>query len=136
MQVFIVEPQLTITDVFHADEFNREVIKQLREYGVEFYEVTNKNIARRRLQISGEAIVILYNEHCISDNVTDEVQVLLKKAIEQNAQIWPVAIDKSSRAPMGVISDKQSYDVWEQLRCRNLDEQYIGTIAKIFSRSV
>lgn len=62
MQVFIVEPHLTMTDVLHADEFNREVIKQLREYGVEFYEVTNKNITRRRSQLSGDAIVILYNE--------------------------------------------------------------------------
>lgn len=136
MQVFIVDPHLTMTDVFHADEFNREVIKQLREYGVEFYEVTNKNITRRRSQLSGDAIVILYNEHCVSDDATDEVQVLLKKAIEKNAQIWPVAIDKSTRAPMEVISDKQSYDVWEQLRCRDLDERYIGTIAKIFSRKI
>lgn len=83
MQVFIIEPHLTMTDVFHADEFNREVIKQLREYGVEFYEVTNKNITRRRSQLSGDAIVILYNEHCVSDDATDEVQVLLKKAIEK-----------------------------------------------------
>lgn len=37
---------------------------------------------------------------------------------------------------MEVISDKQSYDVWEQLRCRDLDERYIGTIAKIFSRKI
>lgn len=35
-----------------------------------------------------------------------------------------------------MISAKQSYDVWEQLRCRDLDEQYIGTIAKIFSRKI
>lgn len=136
MRVFIIEPRLTMKDTFHADEFNKEVVKQLREYCVEFYEVNSKNTARCKVQLSEDVIVIIYNEHSISDNVNDEVQTLLKKAIEKNAQIWPVAIDKSARTPMGVISDKQSYDVWEQLRCRDLDEQYLGTIAKIFSRKI
>lgn len=136
MQVFIIKPQLTMKDVFHADKFNKEVIKQLTEYGVDFHEITTNNISRRTLQLTDNTIVILYNEHCISEDITDEVQVLLKKAIEKKAQIWPVAIDKSARTPMGVISAKQSYDVWEQLRCRDLDEQYIGTIAKIFSRKI
>lgn len=136
MQVFVIEPQLTMADVFHADKFNKEVVKQLREYCVELYEVNSKNIARSKLQLSGDAIVIIYNEHNMSNSVTDEVQALLKKAIEKNAQIWPIAIDKSARTPMGVISDEQSYDVWEQLRCRDLDEQYLGTIAKIFSRKI
>ena len=64
------------------------------------------------------------------------MQELLKKAIEENAQIWPVAIDKTARTPTGIISAKQSYDVWEQLRCRDLDEQYIGIVAKIFARKI
>lgn len=136
MQVFVIEPQLTMEDVFYAGEFNKEVVGQLREYGVELYEVTSKNVARSKLQLSGEAMVIIYNGHCISDNMADEVQTLLKKAIEKNAQIWPVAIDKSSRTPMRLIADKQSYDVWEQLRSRDLDERYLGTIAKIFSRKI
>lgn len=136
MKVFIVKPQLTMKYIIHADEFNKEVIKQLTEYGVDFHEVTNNNISRITLQLTDNSIVIAYNEHCISNDVTDKVQVLLKKAIEKNAHIWPIAIDKSARTPTGVISAKQSYDVWEQLRCRDLDEQYIGTIAKIFSRKI
>ena len=61
MQVFVIEPQLTMADVFHADKFNKEVVKQLREYCVELYEVNSKNIARSKLQLSGDAIVIVYN---------------------------------------------------------------------------
>lgn len=101
MQVFIVKPQLTMKYIIHADEFNKEVIKQLTEYGVDFHEVTNNNISRITLQLTDNSIVIAYNEHCISKDVTDEVQVLLKKAIEKNAHIWPIAIDKSARTPTG-----------------------------------
>ncbi len=136
MKVFIVKPKLTMKYIIHADKFNKEVIKQLTKYGVDFHEVTTNNISRITLQLTDNSIVIVYNEHCISKDVTDEVQVLLKKAIEKNSHIWPIAIDKSARTPMGVISAKQSYDVWEQLRCRDLDEQYISTIAKIFSRKI
>lgn len=136
MEVFIVEPRLMMDDVSQADKFNREVIKQLEEYGVEFFEVTDKNIVRRRSQLSDDALVILYNGQCISEDTTRAVQELLKKAIEKKALIWPVAIDQSVRTPMDIISDKQSYDVWEQLRCRDLDGRYIGTIAKIFSRKI
>lgn len=136
MKVFVINPKLTMSNVVHANEFNQEVVKQLREYGVELYEVTNKNIDRSKLQLSRDSIVIVYNEHSVLDSVTDKVQELLRKAIEKEAQIWPVAIDKLARMPMGAISDKQSFDVCEQLRCRDLDEQYIGTIAKIFSRKI
>ena len=136
MRVFIISPKLTMKDIFYADEFNNEMVKQLREYGVEFYEINDRNIARCKTKIVKDSIIIVYNEHELEYKIIDEVQELLKKAIEENAQIWPVAIDKTARIPTGIISAKQSYDVWEQLRCRDLDEQYIGIVAKIFARKI
>lgn len=136
MRVFIISPKLTMKDIFYADEFNYEMVKQLREYGVEFYEINDRNIARCKTKIVKDSIIIVYNEHELEYKIIDEVQELLKKAIEENAQIWPVAIDKTARTPTGIISAKQSYDVWEQLRCRDLDEQYIGIVAKIFARKI
>lgn len=136
MKVFIISPQLTMKDTFYADEFNKEIVEQLREYGVNFYEVNNKNISRCQLEIVKDAIIVVYNERNLECKIIDEVQKVLKKAIEKNAQIWPVAIDKEARTPFEIISDKQSYDVWEQLRCRDLGEQYIGTVAQIFARKI
>ena len=46
MRVFIISPQLTMKNTFYADEFNKEMVKQLRDYGVELYEINNKSIAR------------------------------------------------------------------------------------------
>ena len=136
MRVFIISPKLTMKDIFYADEFNNQMVKQLREYGVEFYEINDRNIARCKTKIVKDSIIIVYNEHELEYKIIDEVPELLKKAIEENAQIWPVAIDKTARTPTGIISAKQSYDVWEQLRCRDLDEQYIGIVAKIFARKI
>ena len=121
MGVFIIDPRLTVKDTFYADEFNKEVVKQLREYCVELYEVNDKNMAGCKMKIAEDALVIVYNEHDIEHSLIVGVQEFLKKSIEKKAQIWPVAIDRSARIPVGVISKKQSYDVWEQLRCRDLD---------------
>ena len=136
MKVFIIEPRMTMTDAACADEFNEVVIEQLEEYGVEHYVVNNKNIERLGLNLSEDTLVLIYNEHCMVSNDSKVVETLLNKAKVKDSEIWPIAIDREARTPMGIISDKQSYDIWEQLRCRDLDEQYIQTIAKIFSRKI
>ena len=60
----------------------------------------------------------------------------LEKAKEKQADIWPVAFSKEAREPVDNISKKQSYDIWEQLRCRGLDKIHISAIAKAFSRKI
>ena len=59
-----------------------------------------------------------------------------EKAKEKQADIWPVAFSKEAREPVDNISKKQSYDIWEQLRCRGLDKIHISAIAKAFSRKI
>lgn len=103
MKIFIIDPQMTMTDYFTADEFNKEVIKELRSYGVELYEVNIKNIGRMKVSLSNDAIVIVYNEHDVSEQETGDVKKLLLKALEKGARIWPVAIDRRARTPMEVI---------------------------------
>ena len=76
MRVFIISPQLTMKNTFYADEFNKEMVKQLREYGVELYEINNKSIARCKLQIAEDSIMIVYNEHELEYEIFGEVQEL------------------------------------------------------------
>lgn len=135
MKVYLVEPSMSNGNTETGEIFNGVVIQQLIEYGVDFCSINTKNITRVINGIHNGSLVIVYNEHIINTNC-DDVQRFLEKAVTMNLDIWPVAIDSSSRIPMGIISNKQSYDVWEQLRCRNLDENYITTIAKIFSRKI
>lgn len=77
-----------------------------------------------------------FNEHAMNEDKENGCIEFLLKAIEKKIEIWPVAIDQNSRKPQGIISKKQSYDVWEQLRSRKLDERYLKTIAKVFSRKI
>lgn len=136
MKVFIIEPQMTMTEADYANQFNDEVVRQLMQYGVECYLVSNKNIQRTKHELTHKSIILVYNEHCMESTCEDETQKFLEKALEYKAQIWPIALDRDARTPRGIISNKQSYDVWEQLRCRDLDKEYLVTVARIFSRKI
>lgn len=136
MKVFIVEPRMTMTEEDYANQFNNEVVQQLIQYGIEYYLVNDKNIQRVKLNLTKESIILVYNEHCMDNTCKDETQKFLEKAVEIDAEIWPVALDRETRTPMGIISNKQSYDIWEQLRCRDLDEEYLTTLGRIFSRKI
>ncbi len=136
MKVFIIAPKLTVENYSSIEAFHKELVLQLSEYGVEYCVVNSKNMVRSKNNISENSLIIIYNDYKENGCVADEVRELIKTAIERKAEIWPVAADRSTRIPGKIISNKQSYDIWEQLRCRNLDEQYLPTIAKIFSRKI
>lgn len=135
MKIYIIDPIMTTKHV-EAKVFNDMVCQQLSEYGVEYLLVNSKNILRIQHNIINESIVLVYNTHGLSADEHKDVVAFLEKVCEKNIRIWPIAIDREVRTPLEIISNKQSYDVWEQLRCRNLGEEYIGTIAKIFSRKI
>lgn len=45
-------------------------------------------------------------------------------------------MDKENRIPPSIISDKQSFDVYDQLRRRNLSNDYIEIPANVFTRKI
>lgn len=136
MNVFILEPKMTMIKVDEANIFNEELIHQFSLYGLEHYLVGNTNIAITKQKLVSESLVIVYNEHLVDDLYNEEAKEFIEKAKMVDSEIWPVSIDRETRTPVGIISNKQSYDIWEQLRCRNLDRAYLPTIAKIFSRKI
>lgn len=83
MGIIIINPQLTMQDTTYADKFNEEVIKQLRKYGVEFYEISSNNIERYKVILSEKMILLIYNNENELSNATNKVQELLEKAIEK-----------------------------------------------------
>ena len=127
---------MTMAEVKYANEFHDEVVRQLMQYGVECYLVNDNNIQRTKRELVKESLILVYNEHCINSVCNSNVQKFLERALECNVQIWPIALDRDARTPMGIISNRQSYDVWEQLRCRDLNERYLITLAKMFSRKI
>lgn len=138
MKIFIIDPKMTMIESSYAEKFNDELSCQLTIYGVENYLVSDDNIQITKRKLTEESIVLVYNEHSISNDNTTKEKIIkfLDYALKQNAQIWPIAMDRNARSPEGIISKKQSYDIWEQFRCRNLGEEYYKTLAKIFSRKI
>lgn len=47
MKVFIIEPRMTMTEVGYANQFNEEVLQQLKQYGIEHYLVNDYNMQRK-----------------------------------------------------------------------------------------
>ena len=103
-------------------------------YAIEQYSVNSGNISKLRSNIDEGSLVVLFNdeENLVSKN-DNRIDKFLQKANEKNSSIYSIAINKNSRKPTDIISNKQSYDVWEQLRCRNLGVDYLLVVAKILS---
>lgn len=136
MKVYIIDSTITGEIVKETSIFQKELIEQLAIYGVDYSVIYNQNVERYKLSMHVDSLIIVFNEHAMNEDKDSSCIQFLLKAMEKKIEIWPVAIDRDSRKPLGIISKKQSYDVWEQLRSRNLDEQYIKTIAKVFSRKI
>lgn len=136
MKVYIIDSSITGKAVKESSVFQKELIEQLAIYGVDYSVIYNQNIERCKLNMQKDSLIIVFNEHAMNEDKENGCIEFLLKAIEKKIEIWPVAIDQNSRKPQGIISKKQSYDVWEQLRSRKLDERYLKTIAKVFSRKI
>jgi hypothetical protein len=136
MKVYIIDSSITGETVKESSIFQEELIEQLAIYGVDYSVIYNQNIERCKLNMQKDSLIIVFNEHAMNEDKENGCIEFLLKAIEKKIEIWPVAIDRDSRKPLGIISKKQSYDVWEQLRSRKLDERYLKTIAKVFSRKI
>ena len=135
MNVFIIEPAMTTNETDEMKSFIAVVKEQVERY-ITITLVGQNNINRCKSQIQQDSLVVVFNDRNKEILDTSSVYKFLKKAKEENALIWPVAMDKDSSIPLGIISDKQSYDVSEQLRCRNLNRDYLESVAKAFSRKI
>lgn len=136
MKVYIICDSLKTADNTNISMFNNVVVEQLDCFGIDHSIISLMNLGRCKSELKKKSIVIIYNENKIQGENQNAVRKFLEKAVEVQAEIWPVAINRDKRMPVGIISKRQSYDVWEQLRCRNLDEAYLPIVAKIFSRKI
>lgn len=113
-----------------ADCFVQVLKEQFDKYDIPYCMVTNA--AKYFSKIEKDSVIIIFNGESFSKD--ENVKKLL--CIAKNAVIYPIAMDKETRKPLDIIADKQSYDVWEQLRCRDLSDDYLPLIARCFARKL
>lgn len=112
--------------------FVKELKEQFDKYDISYSMVNNA--AKYLSKIENDSIIIIFNDESVS---TDEnLKKLLYLAKNKKATIYPIAMDKETRKPLEIIADKQSYDVWEKLRCRDLSDDYLPLAARCFARKV
>lgn len=137
MKVILIDPTLTMNTHDKAGVFLDIVIQQLQFYAIEYYVVIKENFRLCESKIDGDSLIVLFNDKVeVIRNNKYNVYDFLCRAKDKNISIWAVAMDKDSRIPFDIISKKQSYDVYEQLRSRNLSANYLSVVAKAFSRKI
>ena len=103
-----------------ADCFVQELKKQFESFDIYCYIMND--VTKYFDKIEKDSIIIIFNDESF--------------AVNKNITVFPVAMDKQTRNPLEIIADKQSYDVWEQLRCRDLSDDYIPLVACCFARKI
>ena len=132
MSIYIINPSFIMKNHSKAHCFVKELKEQFDKYDISYSMVNNA--AKYLSKIENDSIIIIFNDESVS---TDEnLKKLLYLAKNKKATIYPIAMDKETRKPLEIIADKQSYDVWEQLRCRDLSDDYLPLAARCFARKV
>ena len=132
MNIYMINPLLTMENHSKADCFLQVLGEQLDKYDISWSAVNNAS--RYFSRIEKDSVVIIFNDKSFSED--ENVKKLLCIAKNKNAVIYPIAMYKETRKPLDIIADKQSYDVWEQLRCRDLSDDYLPLIARYFARKL
>lgn len=132
MNIYVINPLFTVGNHSGVNCFVQELKEQFDKYDIPYSMVNNA--AKYFSKIENDSTIIIFNDESFSED--ENVKKLLCIAKNKNAVIYPIAMDKETRKPLDIIADKQSYDVWEQLRCRDLSDDYLPLVARCFARKI
>ena len=135
MRIIFISPVLTMDECDKAQLFLECCINEIKNYLFDICVIENKTqILRIKSQINEDALVVIFNNQ--ENKYSNEILEFINYINSKNFEVWPVAINKNSRIPIDSIKSKQSFDVFEQLRCRNLSDDYIKTVGSVFARRI
>ena len=92
MRVFIVK-----NDKEETDKFMKIVEEQLNEYGIEFQIITSSNVSINKRRLDSSSLVVV----CNGSRYKDDIESFIEEAVQKEAEIWPIAINKEDRLPEG-----------------------------------
>lgn len=135
MEVLFVSPKITMNDLDKVNKFFCGCMSEIKKYLLEYSIIEDlKQISQAISKINKNTLLIIFNNNL--GKYPNEIIKLIDSANKKDTDIWPVALNGKSRMPMNLLDTKQSYDVFEQLRCRNLNEGYLETIGMVFARKI
>lgn len=132
MNVFIVHPKLTVPDAESAGGFYEACRQELEEY----LPVTSlKTLESLGSANPGAADAVVFFNRADQDYAAPLVKFLTASA-GAGAELFPVALDERMRVPPATAAKRQSFDIKEQLRQRDLPEANVATVAAAFARTL
>lgn len=135
MKIIFISPVLTMDECDKAQLFLECCINEIKNYLFDICVIENKSqIFRIKSQINEDTLVVMFNNQ--ENKYSNEILEFTNYINSKNIEMWSVAINKNSRTPIDSIKSNQSFDVFEQLRCRNLSDNYIKTVGLVFARKI
>lgn len=135
MQVLFISPDLTMNEASQANIFFNSCVNEVENYLLKVCVIRNSSKLQAIIStLDKDSMLVIFNND--SSTYKREISRLLDLAKKNSVTIWPVAMNKDYRVPPSEISSSQSYDVFEQLRCRDLNEDYLKTVGLIFARKI
>ena len=135
MKILFVSPELTMRDSNYAKTFLEVCKSEVETYILDCVIIKNEiQIPAAISELHGLKLLILFNNK--DNNYSDNIKKLIAKAKDQDSIIWLIAMDREARKPLELVSESQSFDVWEELRLRKLDDGCLYTIALLFGRKI
>lgn len=131
--IYFFKPQISELNDSIWNEFYNGAINTLKKFRPQnILEISSLDFFSFNETTSENDLVIFFNPVKEIYNL----EIILKKAMEKNINIFPIAINESSRKP-SVLGDNdkfQSFDVVTQKNLRGLDDNYISIIGECFGR--
>lgn len=132
MRVFFLHPKLTIPESELAVRFYDACKSELEEY-LEVTAVSTQAVMGAARVGQGDSVVF-FNR---GDQDYDPSLIgFLECAVRAAADLYPVAVTAPMRPPPPPAGERQSFDLIEQLRHRDLTEANVSTVASAFARTL
>jgi hypothetical protein len=135
MKILFISPELTMSDYYAGKRFLEVCKAEVENYILGcIYIQKETQIPSIISTLDSLTLIVMFNNK--DNNYSDAINKLIVKAKNQNSVIRLIAMDRKERKPIELVSESQSFDVWEQLRLRKLDEGCLNSIALLFARKI
>jgi hypothetical protein len=131
MVVYLVHPEMTGSGAL-CHKFYSDCREELEQY-LHVATIRTSDSARTTQFTAADALIFFDRS---DQNYDPLLLALIQDASDSKVEIFPVADSRTTRVPPAQLHMRQSFDIIEQLRQRNLQEASIKTVATAFARTV
>lgn len=132
MSVLLIHPDITLLKSAETAQFY-EVLRDELEQHIQVVTIRTEVLLKCSTPNYEDAIVV-FNRG--DENYPESLTSFLTDAKKVKCEIFAVAINKETRTPSTIISNRQSFDVYEYLKNRCLSNEHLSIAAVGLARNI